>query len=153
MLKISSSTDPISQMSTRLLLTQKRKLLRIVHQCRTFPITYISLAGDAENHHRALKNLKHNYYVISKIHYLRSSMPWKNRFRKRQFNDIYQETAGELVGMGILTCYRVLRQLTRLVLLGSIVIFSLMFGPQVKKLGFRRSTNKKIKVKKYEAIF
>ena len=54
--------------------------------------------------------------------------------------------------MGISTCYRVLRQLTRLVLLGSIVIFSLIFGPQITKFGLRASTSKKIKVKKYEAI-
>ena len=56
MLKISSSTDPISQMSIKLLLTQKRKLLRIVHQRRKFPITNISLAGDAENHQKKSNN-------------------------------------------------------------------------------------------------
>ena len=71
---------------------------------------------------------------------------------KKQYNDIYQETVGKPIGMGISTCYRVLRQLTRLVLLDSIVIFSLIFGPQVRKLGLRVSTNKKIKVQKYEAI-
>ena len=71
------------------------------------------------------------------------------------FNDIYQETVVQQVGTGILTCYRVfdvLPRLTRLVLLASIVIFSLIFGPQVTKLGLRVSTNKKIKVKRYEAI-
>ena len=79
-------------------------------------------------------------------------MSLKNCFRKTQYNDIYQETVDEQVGIGILTCYRVLRQLTRLVLLGSIAIFSLIFAPQVTKLGLRVSTNKRIKVKKYEAI-
>ena len=79
-------------------------------------------------------------------------MAWENCFRKRQYNDIYQETVVEPAGIGISTCYRVLRQLTQLVLLGNIVIFSLNFSPQITKLGLRVSTNKKIKVKKYEAI-
>ena len=79
-------------------------------------------------------------------------MAWENCFRRRQYDNIYQETVVEPAGMGISTCYRVMHQLTRLVLLGNIVIFSLIFGPQVTKLGWRVSTNKKIKVKKYEAI-
>ena len=86
------------------------------------------------------------------MHCLCSLIPSKNCFRKKQYNDIYQEIVGKLVGMGISTCYCVLHQLMRLVFLGSIVIFLLIFGPQVTKLGLRVSTNRKIKVKKYRAI-
>ena len=54
----------------------------------------------------------------------------EKQLRKKQCNDIYQGTVSKPVGIGISTCYPVLRQLTRLVLLDSIVIFLLIFGPK-----------------------
>ena len=39
---------------------------------------------------------------------LRSLMLWKNCFRKKRYNDIYQESVVEPVFMCILTCYPVI---------------------------------------------
>ena len=75
----------------------------------------------------------------------------KNCFRKRQYNDIYQETVVKQVGMVYFDVLTSLASINALCPLGRIVIFSLIFAPQVTKFGLRVSTNKRIKVKKYEA--